>query len=42
MKISLPIDKTALKVIKDSYGYDKFDNSDIITLDDRRQFIGWY
>lgn len=36
------IDKNALKAIKDSYGYEKFDNSDIITLDDGRQFIGWY
>ena len=36
------IDKNALKAIKDLYGYEKFDNSDIITLDDGRQFIGWY
>lgn len=36
------IDKNALKAIKNSYGYEKFDNSDIITLDDGRQYIGWY
>lgn len=36
------IDKNALKAIKDLYGYEKFDNSDIITLEDGRQFIGWY
>ena len=42
MNISPPIDKNALKAIKNSYGYEKFDNSDIITLDDGRQYIGWY
>lgn len=42
MNTSPTIDKNALKAIKDLYGYEKFDNSDIITLDDGRQFIGWY
>lgn len=42
MNIAPPIDKNALKAIKDSYGYDKFENSEILTLDDGRQYIGWY
>jgi beta-glucanase (GH16 family) len=42
MNIAPPMDKNALKAIKDSYGYDKFDNSEIVTLDDGRQYIGWY